>query len=154
MSDAKRRELVFASLDEVTNDIEQLAAGEPRTSGGHTFAEIVRHLAIANEMVAGKISPPKLPWYMRLVMPFMGKKIMSGPVNPGFKLPSNMEAFFWSDEPVGVPEAVARFNESVELYKEKGPIPVHPIFGPAPSETTNAMLLKHAAMHLSFVHPA
>jgi len=154
MAEPDRRELNFASMDEVTADIQQLG-GDVRVLGNHSFAAIVRHLAITNEMLTGGPAPPKLPWYMRMAMPFMRKSILNGPVNPGFKLPTDqMQSFFWPSEPIDVPEAVERFTASADRYKTQGPPSVHPIFGAAPPETIEGMLLAHAAMHLSFAHPA
>ena len=155
MSEPERRELNFANMEDVTADIEKLAGGEVRTVGKQSFSAIVRHLAIANEMINGKLTPPKLPWYMRLAMPFLRNSIFNGPVKPGFKLPSDqMQTFFWPEEPIEVSEAVARFKSSVDQYKSQGPPNRHPLFGPGEPEVIDKMLLKHAAMHLSFVHPA
>ncbi len=154
MTKPERRELEFASLDEVLEDIESLAANETRTTGNHSFAEIIRHLAITNEMVTGKFVPPKLPLFMRLAMPFIRNRILSGPVNPGFKLPNHMEEFFWLNEVTSVDDAITRFRSSIELVREKGLLPFHPIFGKSSNEQTSALLLKHAAMHLSFVDSA
>ena len=155
MADTERRELSFANMDEVRAEIRQLAGGEVRTVGNWSFSEIVRHLAITNEMVNGKLTPPKLPWYMRLAMPFLRKSILSNPVAPGFKLPtSQMQSFFWPSDVIDVQEAVARFDVSADVYKTQGPPCTHPIFGPGQPEVIDGMLLSHAAMHLSFVHPA
>lgn len=148
---AERRELKFNSLDEVQTEIERLAAGDVQVTGNHSFGKIVRHLAITNEMVCGKIAPPKLPWYMRMVMPLISGWILNGPVKPGFKLPSNMEPFLWPIQEVSVSEAVEQFRDSVEYYKRNGPLPIHPVFGKATREQVDLMTLKHAAMHLSFV---
>lgn len=152
MSD--RRELEFSSMDEVVAEVDRLAAGEVRTTGNHSFPQILRHLALSNDMVTGKVEPPKPPLMMRLVMPFIRSSIINGPVKPGFKLPAKAEAFFWPEEPGTVAEAATHLKESVENFKQKGPLPVHPIFGPATAEQVESMGLKHAAMHLSFVHPA
>lgn len=151
---SKRRELVFDDQDMVLADVRQLATGEVQVAGSHSFAEIVRHLALTNNMVTGKTpSPPPLPWYMRLMMPFMRSSILNGPVKPGFKLPVKMEAFFWPDDPVEIGEAVAQLAASIENYKATGPLDVHPVFGRATKEQVDRLTLKHAAMHLSFVRP-
>lgn len=150
---SERRELEFSSMAEVIEDIEQMASSQHRTTGNHSFAKIVKHLATTNEMLVGKIVPPKLPWYMRMMMPMMRSKILSGPVEPGFKLPSDqMQSFFWSVEEPDLSEAIEQFKQSAEVYKNQGPLPAHPIFGKATPEQIDGLTLKHAAMHLSFVH--
>ena len=151
---ADRRELEFSSLDEVVAEIDRLASGEVRTTGKHSFAKILRHLALSYDMVTGRVDPPKPPLMMRLMMPFIKSTILNSPVKPGYKLPDKAEAFFWSDEPVSVEEAVAHFKESIESYKQIGPEPMHPFFGKLTKEKLDDMNLQHAAMHLSFVHPA
>ena len=154
MSQQKRREISFSSLDEVISDIETLAGSDHETTGNHSFGKIVQHLATTNDTVVGNIIPPKLPWFMRLAMPFLKNGILNNPVEPGFNLPNKaMQEFFWSQTDVDLKEAVENFRTSVRAYKDKGPLPVHPVFGKATEEQIDKMLLSHAAMHLSFVHP-
>lgn len=154
MQSPARRDLAFASFKETIKDISELAEGGARTTGQHSFAQIVQHLAIANEMVIGNVVPPKLPWYMRLMMPLMRNRIFNSPAKPGFKLPtSQMQSFFWPEGDIGLEEAVANFKKSVANFEKQGPLPVHPIFGKATKEQVHNLLMSHAAMHLSFVHP-
>ena len=134
--------------------METLTRSEHETSGSHSFEKIVQHLAITNEMVVGNITPPKLPWYMRMAMPFLKNGILNNPVQPGFKLPNNsMQEFFWPQSDVDLKEAIENFRTSVKAYRDKGPLSVHPVFGKATREQIDKMVLSHAAMHLSFVHP-
>ena len=87
-------------------------------------------------------------------MPLLKSGILNNPVKPGFNLPNkSMQDFFWSQSEVDLQEAIENFRSSVKSYKEKGPLPVHPIFGKATKEQVNKVTLSHAAMHLSFVHP-
>ena len=154
MSDkSERRELTFKTLDEAVADAELLAAGEVRTTGGHTFAEILKHLALTHEMSSGKIEGPKPPLLLRLLMPLMKKSILNGPVKPGFNLPKKGESFFWPKGDYDVHEALAHLKESVAYYNEHGPLPVHPVFGKATREQVDRLNCNHCAMHLSFVHP-
>ena len=154
MPNNERRDLNFSNWDEVEADIQRLAGGQTRIIGNHSFPAIVRHLAIANEMVVGDVVPPKLPWYMRMMMPLMRGSIFNSPVKPGFKLPTDqMQAFFWPSKEISAADAIERFKASVARYEEKGPLPAHPIFGKATSDQIRTLTLRHAAMHLSFVHP-
>ena len=153
-SEPKRREVSFSSLEEVISDIETLAGAEYETTGSHSFGKIVQHLATTNEMVVGNLIPPKLPWFMRMAMPFLKNGILNNPVESGFKLPNkSMQEFFWSQSEVDLKEAIDNFRSSVKAYNDKGPLPAHPVFGKATKDQINKMTLSHAAMHLSFVHP-
>ena len=63
----ERRELEFSSLSQAVADIERLAAGEVRVTGKHSFGQIIHHLALSLDMSAGRVQPPPIPWYMKLV---------------------------------------------------------------------------------------
>ena len=149
----ERRTLEFKSLDEAVADAERLASGETRTTGNHSFAQILKHLALTHDMATGKIVPPRPPFIMRMLMPVLKHLILRGPVKPGFKLPADAEAVFWPDGDIDVQEALQHLRESVENYKTQGPLAVHPVFGKLPRETNEHLNRSHCAMHLSFVHP-
>jgi len=150
----ERRELKFNSLHEAVAEVERLAEGNVRTTGKHSFGQIIEHLARTHDMSTGKIVGPRPPLFMRLLMPIMKGFILNGPVKPGFKLPAAAEAFFWPDGEVDVPQAIAHLRESVENYDANGPLAVHPVFGKATREQIDSLNITHCAMHLSFVHPA
>jgi hypothetical protein len=150
----ERRELSFSSLDDAVAEAERLAGGEPRTTGNHTFAQILDHLALSHQVAMGQATPPRPPFIMRMLMPFLKPMILNGPVKPGFKLPKDAESFFWPNDDSDVQEALNRFKKSVEDYKANGAAEVHPIFGKVTKEQMNRLNIGHCAMHLSFVHPA
>jgi len=152
MTANQHRKLTFSNLDEALAEAERLAAADHFTTGHHSFAQILNHLALANDMVTGRVIPPKMPLLVRLVMPFIRSKILNGPVKPGFKLPKKSESFFWPNRSLNVQDALASFRQSVDHYKKNGPLPVHPVFGKATREQIDQMNLRHAAMHLGFVH--
>lgn len=152
MTTTPHRKLSFSNLDEALAEAERLAAADHFTTGHHGFAQILNHLAVANDMVTGKVIPPKLPFLLRLLMPLVRSKILNRPIKPGFKLPKKSESFFWPNRSLTVDEALAAFRQSVERYQQKGPLPVHPIFGKATREQIDLITLRHAAMHLGFVH--
>lgn len=149
----ERRELNFESLDDAVADVEMLLKSEVRTTGNHTFGQIIEHLATTHDMATGKISPPPLPWFMRLLMPLMKGSILNGPIKPGFKLPAKGESFFWKQGDVDAHQAFAHLKESVDNYNTNGPLEVHPVFGKATREQLDRLNIGHCAMHLSFVHP-
>lgn len=154
MADTReRRELSFSSLDEAVADAERLAGGDVRTTGNHTFGQIVEHLARTHDMATGKTTGPKPAFFMRLIMPFVKGKILNSPAKPGFKLPSHMETFFWPNGDVDIEQAIRHLKQSVENYNANGPLAVHPIFGKATAEQVLRLNCNHCAMHLSFVHP-
>jgi Protein of unknown function (DUF1569) len=153
-SSPERRELSFKSLDEAVAEVERLARGNTRTTGNHTFGQIVEHLARILDTAVGKTIPPRLPLILRLVMPVAKHIVLRGPVKPGFKLPTEAQSFYWPEGDVDVQQALAHLRESVEDFKTKGPLAINPIFGKLSRERTLKLQCDHCAMHLSFVHPA
>ena len=150
-----RRELAFRNLDEVLADVQQLASGEFRTTGNHTFGQILNHLALSQDVSAGRIEAPPPPFFMKLMMPIMRRMVInSKPLKPGIKLPQQGESFFWPDKEFDVPSALEYFRDSVAYYNDNGPLEVHPFFGRLTKEDADALTCRHAALHLSFVHPA
>ena len=152
---AERRELEFNNLDEVVADAERLASGEVRTTGNHTFGQILEHLARTHDMTTGKLVAPQPPFYMKIMVALMKPMLINDkPIKPGFKLPKKAEAFFWPDQEFDVQQALTHLKESVENYKTQGPLPKHPMFGKLSREQNDQMNCRHAALHLSFVHSA
>lgn len=150
----ERRELNFSSLDDAFADAEKLAQGEVRTTGNHSFGQILEHLARTHDMATGKTVGPRPPFMLRLMMPVLKYIILSGPVKPGYKLPKEAEEFFWPEGEVDVSQALTHLKESIANYKAKGPLAVHPVFGRVSEEKNMNLNINHCAMHLSFVHPA
>jgi len=148
-----RRQLSFTTLDEAVADAAQLASGDVRTTGKHSFGQILEHLARTHDMATGLLPGPKMPLFMRLMMPLMKKSIIKN-VKPGFKLPPKAEAFFWPDQEFEVQTALAHLKESVDRFNTQGPLPKHPVFGTLTKEQATQLNCEHCAMHLSFAHPA
>ena len=132
-----------------------MAAGEVRTTGNHSFGQILNHLALSHDVAAGRAQAPPPPFFMRLMMPLMKRMVInSKPFKPGIKLPAKGESFFWPDKEFDVPTAVNYFKASVDYYKSHGPLVIHPFFGKISKADCDELNCRHAALHLSFVHPA
>ena len=150
-----RRKLTFQSLDEALADAQQLASGEFRTTGNHTFGQILNHLALSQDVAAGRVEAPPPPWFMKLMLPLMRRMVInSKPLNPGVKLPRQGESFLWPDQEFVVPSSLEYFKDSVEYYTSNGPLEIHPFFGKLTRAEADQLSCRHAALHLSFVHPA
>ena len=79
--------------------------------------------------------------------------INSKPLKPGVKLPAQAEGFFWPNQDYDVQDAFQEFKASIERYKANGPLAIHPFFGKMTSQQCDELQCRHAALHLSFVHP-
>ena len=150
----ERRELTFKNLDEVVAEAERLASGSVRTTGHHSFGQILHHLALSHDVSTGRATAPPAPFMMRLLIPLMKRMVInSKPLKPGIKLPAQGESFFWPDKEFDVPSALQSLKESVAYYKSHGPLEKHPFFGKLASGEDEQLNCRHAALHLSFVHP-
>ncbi len=76
------------------------------------------------------------------------------PLKPGVKLPKKGESFFWPEQEFDVAKTIAYLKESVDTYNANGPLEIHPVFGKITLEQNINHNCRHAALHLSFVHPA
>lgn len=151
----ERRELKFETLDESIADAERLASAEVRVTGNHSFGQILNHLALSIEVTTGRVVAPPPPFFMRLMMPLMKRMIInSKPFKPGIKLPAKGEAFFWPDKEFDVACSLQYLKEAAEFYKSNGPLEKHPFFGKITRAENDELNCRHAALHLSFVHPA
>lgn len=150
----ERRQLVFNNLNEVVADAERLASGPVRTTGNHSFGQILEHLARTHDMATGKMAAPPPPWYMRLLIPLLKPMLLRNkPLSPGFKLPPNAENVFWPKQEFEVATALAHLKDSVAHFNAHGPLPKHPMFGAIPRQQNEQLQCRHAALHLGFVHP-
>ncbi len=149
----ERRELQFDNLDEVVVEAERLASGQVRTTGRHSFGQILEHLARTHDMTTGRLQTPRPPWYMRLMIPLMKPMLLNDkPLKPGFKLPQKSEAVFWPNQELEVATALAHLKESIAHYQAQGPLPKHPMFGSLTRQQNDQLNCRHAALHLGFVH--
>ena len=155
MVQGERRELAFQNLDEAVVEAERLASGEVRTTGKHSFGQILNHLALSQDVATGRVVAPTPPLFLRLMMPLMKLYVINAiPMKPGDNLPANAESFFWPDKEFDVQSALRHLKESTEYYKANGPLDRHPFFGKLTREQCDQLNCRHAALHLSFVHSA
>ena len=147
-----RRKLRFASLEDLSAELDQLAAAPLRQLGNWSLGQICRHLAVAmNGSIDGYGF--QAPWAIRLVAPLLLKnRMLNKGMAPGFKLPAyaaNTMAPAAVDDATGVSElraAIAR--QQRESHREPSPF-----FGRMTNEEWTKLHLRHAEMHLSFVEP-
>src|SRR5580692_9822147 len=85
-----RRKVAYTSLQDVLADAERLSQGPTKTLGNWSPGQIFAHMAQAmNDSIDG--SHVKVSWFIRLIVGLMRKKMLGGPMPPGFKLPADAE---------------------------------------------------------------
>ncbi|MGO8748668.1 MAG: DUF1569 domain-containing protein [Thermoguttaceae bacterium] len=147
-----RRELSFASLDEVVADAERLVAS-PHTKmlGNWPLGQLLTHLTRAvNNSIDG--TSTKAPWLLRIVGPLIKGRLLQKRMPPGFKLPKDVEAGFFPAA-VSAQEALDGLRTAVGRLQKEKMTARHPILGKLTHEEWTRLHLLHAELHLSFAVP-
>lgn len=153
MTTMKQRDLTFESIDEVLPEMERLASMPVETAGNFSLAQIIEHLARANDVVTGTLPPPTIPLPVRMMTRVFRGFLLSRPFKPGIKLPPAAQSVFWGDADQTVDDALKHFRESLDRYRSCEPLPKHILFGKMTRQQSDQLICLHSAMHLSLVHP-
>ena len=146
-----RRALEFNSLDEVVADAEMLVSSScTRTLGNWPLERLLTHLATAIDLSIDGVSA-KVPWFIRLIGPFMKKRILTK-MSPGIKLSKDIESGFYP--PVASPhEALQKLQTAVGRLRNEKMTARHPVLGKLTHDEWTQLHLRHAELHLSFAVP-
>jgi hypothetical protein len=146
-----RRKVSFTTLQDILTDAERLSGGPIKTLGNRSPGQIFSHLARAmNESIDG--SSVKVAWYIRLLVGLMRKKMLAGPMPPGFKLPPDAEKALWPG-PTSTQEGLTALKQAIARLERDPHRAPSPVFGPMTKDEWNQLHLNHAALHLSFLAP-
>jgi hypothetical protein len=155
---AERRNLRFNSIDDLRRDLDAIeqshAAGTLKRSGNWTEGEIFTHLAAfinyGYEGYPKEVSPP---WLLSVlfIRPKRARFLRDG-MPAGVRIPGTQRGTIGM-ESVPFEEGLARFRASLDRL-EKTPPPIEsPAFGPMSYEDKTRLALRHAELHLGFLHP-
>jgi len=146
-----RRKLDYMSLEEVLADADRLSSGPVQALGNWSAGQILRHLALVyNGSIDGLTMT--VPWLLRLMAPFLKKKLLRGPMPAGIKLPSDA-AKALAPGPTSTEEGLAELHAAVARLERESHRAPHPVFGDLSKEEWNQVHLKHASLHMSFLVP-
>jgi hypothetical protein len=146
-----RRQLDFASFEELLADADRLSSGPVKVLGNWSAGQIFRHLAIAyNGSIDGFTMT--FPWYLRLMAKVFRKKLLAGPMPAGFQLPSE-GARAMAPPPTSTEEGMADLRAAVARLQQEPHRANHPMFGELSREQWDNIHLKHANLHMSFLVP-
>jgi hypothetical protein len=144
-----RRKVDYKSFDEILADADRFSSGNAKTLGNWSPGQIFQHLANAfNGSIDG--FPNAFPWYMKAMAKLFKKKLMAGPMPAGLKMPAKL-AKAVMPEPTSTEVGLANLRAAVARLKQEPHRAEHPIFGEVSKEEWDAMHLKHANLHMSFL---
>lgn len=153
----ERRKLRFQSLDELSSEIDRIvsadAAGRLRTTGNWTAGQVFGHLASWINYGWDGYPFPTPPWFVRFFLKFMRKKYLRDGMPAGVKIPK-ADGGTYGTERLTTTDGAERLRKALQRLRN-GEEPRHqsPAFGPMSYEERIALNLRHAELHLGFLHP-
>lgn len=151
-----RRKLRFNSIAEVLADVERIVeadrAGTLRSTGNWTPGQTFGHLASwINYAYEG--FPMKVPWPIRFLIRRMKGRYLRKGMPAGVKIPGAANGTHGT-EPLSTEEGAQRLRAALKRLADGEPGRYDsPAFGPMSLEERIALNLRHAELHLSFLHP-
>jgi hypothetical protein len=150
---AGRRSVHYESMADFLQDAERQAAGNARTLGNWSLAQIFDHLA-RSLRVAVEGTDAHFSWPARIFLHAIRKRFFRRPMKPGFHVPANLERVLRPAENVSVDESLRALRAAVSRFESAAQLAVHPAFGHLTVGEWRAISLRHAELHMSFVVPS
>lgn len=151
------RKLRFASGHDVIAEAERIVAAERagtlRRTGnwsvGQNFGHLATWIEYAMDGYPPSVSPPPL---VRFAMKFLKGRFMKGPLPRGIKI-SNLPGGTLGQEEMATADALERLRRAWTRLMATPPTVPNPLFGPMTHEEWIKSHLRHAELHLGYLHP-
>lgn len=155
---AERRTLHFATIDALLRDVDRIVAadrnGRLRRTGNWTAGQTFHHIATWIDYNYDGFPMKPLPFLLRWLVRRRVRKLLHDGLTPGVRMPGLAEGT-WGIKDVPTDEAAEHLCISLARLKSGEPCPFdHPVFGPLSHEDRIALNLRHAELHLGFLHPS
>jgi hypothetical protein len=150
------RRLQFDTVNVLRAEIDRIVAAERagtlRRTGNWTAGQAFGHLA-AWINFAYEGYPMRVPWFIR---PFIRRKLrqyLAGGMDAGVRIP-RVEGGTYATEVLPTEEGAARLRAALDRMERELARYDSPAFGKLPEELRIKLNLRHAELHLGFLHPA
>lgn len=151
-----RRKLRFKTPAEMMADVDRVVAadraGTLRRCGNWTTGQILWHLAAWVDYSFDG-NPLRPPWFIKLLLRFAKRRFLRGPLKAGVKIP-RVKGGTLATEALPLDEALTRFKNAWARLEKAPPSIPNILFGPMTHDEWIKGHLRHAELHLSFLHPA
>lgn len=152
-----RRKLRFNTIDEALADVDRIVAadkaGTLRCTGNWTAGQAMGHVAAWANYAYDGFPMGRPPWFIRVILGFLKKKYLRDGMPAGVKIPK-VENGTFATEVLSTDEGAARLRKALARLKSSEPATFDsPAWGKMPPEERIALNLRHAELHLSFLHP-
>jgi uncharacterized protein DUF1569 len=148
-----RRTLHFAGLNEILEEVEYLASGDPpRASGKWTAPQVVEHVSkfITFSIDGFPMARASLP--LRILGRLLRNRALTRPMPPGLKIPRKFP-FMVPSAHVTWEQAVETLRTAVARAQSLRMRQRSPVLGKLTHAQWEQFHCRHAEMHLSFLHP-
>jgi Protein of unknown function (DUF1569) len=152
-----RRPLRLASLDELAAEVERVvraeSAGTLRRSGHWTVGQTLGHLASWIEYGYDGYPFKSPPWFIRPFIKLQVRRFLRHGMKAGLRIPGVPSGTYGVDA-VPTEDARRRLLAGIQRLK-RGEVAKFdsPGFGPMSHADRVTLTLRHAELHLSFLHP-
>jgi hypothetical protein len=149
-----RRRLHFCNVDGVVADVDGLAdaerAGKLVSVGNWTFGQVLGHLAGWVDYSYDGV-PMKVPAVLRWVVRPFKNRILYKRMRAGSRIP-RIPSGTLSTEPLSTEQGLERFRSRFARLAAECPARPHALLGPLNHAEWINQHLRHAELHLSFLH--
>jgi Protein of unknown function (DUF1569) len=152
----EHRKLRFASIDEALQEVDRIVqahqAGRLRVLGNWTVGQILAHLAAWIEYGYDGYPVKSPPWFVRVVLKRMVRRFLKKGMPMGVRIPGVPDGTVGQeDQPIEF--AAQRLKNAFLRLKNGEPCAFDsPAFGSMSHQDRILLNLRHAELHLGFMH--
>lgn len=151
-----RRSVRFNIVEDALADIDRIVAadqaGTLRTCGNWTAGQAFGHVAGWIDYVYEGF-PLQTPWFIRIILRMKLKKLLREGMPAGVRIPKVPNGTCATDA-MSTEDGAQRLREAFHRLASDEPTKYDsPAFGAMPNDQRVALNLRHAELHLSFLHP-
>ena len=142
------------SGDIVPTEWPEIISETPTTalvSGNWTFGQNLGHLATWADYCYDGI-PMKIPFFVRWIIRPLRNRLLTQPLKPGTRIPRVSGGTLATDI-VSTQQGLHHFTKAFDRLANEVPPRPSPLFGRLTHDQWIAFNLRHAELHLSFLHP-
>lgn len=152
-----RRKLRFNTFADLRAELDRIEAAERagrlRRTGNWTTGQTLGHIAAWMSYPFDGFPMGRAPWFVRAFVAMRRNKYLNEGMPSGVRIPG-VSGGTYGIEDMPLEEGASRLQREIARL-ESGVKPAHPspVFGPLDLEDWRRLNLRHAELHLSFLHP-
>ena len=152
---AEHRRLRFNTIEDASAELERIVAadqaGTLRRSGNWSAGQVFGHLATwINFGYEGY--PMRVPWFIRLLLRRKVREYLRDGMPLGRRIP-RVEGGTYGTEPLSTDEGARRLRAAFERLAREPARYDSPAFGKLAEAQRVALNLRHAELHMGYLHP-